>query len=153
MPLIKLCVICGDSFETYPSRIADGRGKYCSRRCSDGITLIRHDRLIGVSTQWTKGTKPHNSIGWRLTVPTGNRKPYREIYLPDHPRSTKAGYVREHRLVMEQLLGRYLERNEVVHHKNGDTLDNRPDNLEVMDKKDHDRMNVGLNIHKRWKAR
>jgi len=45
----------------------------------------------------------------------------------------------EHRLVAEHLLGRPLQKNEVVHHKNYIHDDNSPDNLEVMKKKEHDK--------------
>ncbi|MFZ4537178.1 HNH endonuclease [Propionivibrio sp.] len=37
----------------------------------------------------------------------------------------------QHRMVMEGILGRKLERKEHVHHKNGDRKDNRPENLEL----------------------
>lgn len=46
----------------------------------------------------------------------------------------------EHRLIMEQHLGRKLERNEVVHHIDGDKRNNDINNLELMTLSEHSRM-------------
>lgn len=56
---------------------------------------------------------------------------------PDHQSARKASpgknYRRmyEHRFVMEQMLGRYLERHEVVDHIDGNKMNNHPENLRL----------------------
>jgi hypothetical protein len=65
---------------------------------------------------------------------------YVDLYIPDHPSASKGGYVREHRVVAEKMIGRQLRRGEIVHHKNGDRSDNRVENLEVMTMSEHLRL-------------
>ncbi len=65
--------------------------------------------------------------GGRLTDKSG----YILILRPDHPLANSGGYVREHRLVAEGIIGRHLTPTEVVHHKDDDPANNDPSNLVV----------------------
>lgn len=50
---------------------------------------------------------------------------------PEHPFADGKGYVREHRLVMEDHIGRFLRPDEIVHHTEGVKTDNRIEKLEI----------------------
>jgi hypothetical protein len=78
---------------------------------------------------------------WTYTK-TASIKPYVFAIVPEHPNAYAHGYVLEHRIVMENALGRLLEADEVVHHKNGDKTDNRLENLELMLIGEHTRMHL-----------
>lgn len=144
--MIKNCAVCNKEFKTYPSRIKIGRGKYCSKSCADSCLV---GRRLSLETEFKKGEFRKDVKGEAIKVTKTGRK-YREIYHPAHPHSSKRGYVKAHRLAMEFLLGRYLRNDEVVHHIDNNGLNNKIENLVLMSKKDHDRMNTPLNIHKRW---
>ena len=60
-----------------------------------------------------------------------DKEGYVLLYMPDHPNCSVSGLYSEHRLVMEQTIGRILAKGENVHHKNGIRNDNRPENLEL----------------------
>lgn len=69
----------------------------------------------------------YNRIGARGWTHAG----YVWISTPDR------GEIMQHRYFMEKHLGRILDVDEIVHHKNGDKLDNRLDNLELMNRAKH----------------
>lgn len=73
---------------------------------------------------------------------------YKEVYMPNHPKARQNGCVLEHRLVAEQIIGRILKDEEVVHHIDEDRTNNNLDNLIVfVSQDDHARFHrTGLMV-------
>ncbi|HJZ04280.1 MAG TPA: HNH endonuclease [Patescibacteria group bacterium] len=62
---------------------------------------------------------------------------YIRVYIPSHPSASRTGHVLEHRLVMEKKIGRYLKKDEIIHHIDGDSKNNEIDNLEITSVHNH----------------
>lgn len=71
---------------------------------------------------------------------------YYFIKKPEHHRANSQGYTKVADLVLEEKLGRLLEKNEIAHHINHVRTDDSPENLQVMTKKEHD----SHTMYERW---
>jgi hypothetical protein len=92
-----------------------------------GTTVIRALKTLGVKTRSISDGKSLRCLGNKSKASKG----YVYISIGKYNRKL------EHVYVAEQMIGRTLEKNEVVHHKNGDRKDNRRENLEVMTRSAH----------------
>lgn len=86
------------------------------------MPIVSRSRRSGQS-----GPRNPNWKGGRTVDPRG----YVLIKRPDHPRADVRGYVYEHILVAEQMLGRPILSTEEVHHRDGNKSNNDPSNLLV----------------------
>jgi hypothetical protein len=119
------CEVCRDSF--WRRKRPAGRNRFCSKRC------------VWIAT---KGPEFNAALARKYNPPRNRAS-----------RGTGKGkYVKrdgrhEHRIVGEQIAGRPLTFQDVVHHVDEDGHHNAPSNLEVITRPEH------IRIHAPWKAR
>lgn len=137
----KKCENCKKTFCKKPS---DSRKywavkRFCSIKCS-GTTFKKGHKISEKHKNILRarsGDKSHNWKGGRYVTKVG----YITI-------KVDRKNVLEHRHIMEQHLGRKLDRFEHVHHRNGNKADNRLENLKLMSIEEHNRMHT----EERWRT-
>lgn len=129
--LIK-CPICGK--ERWIAAIHQLESMNC-KKCANRISIKKscHNRGIN-SFKWKGG---YISKAGYIMIPIYPDNPYYE---------TSSGYTRQpggmrkvrlHRILMASYLGRNLKTEDVVHHRDGNKLNNNIDNLELMTPQEH----------------
>lgn len=98
----KSCLTCMGLFKTQFRNLARGRGKFCSKKCSNTNVVNR-------------------AANREKQINTGAQLSYRKFY-GRH----------EHRVIMETHIERKLLSNEIVHHIDGDIRNNNINNLQLM---------------------
>jgi hypothetical protein len=72
---------------------------------------------------------------------------YKHIKNRTHPAAYKGGYIPEQRIIVEKILGKILPAKAVLHHVNGDRLDNRNCNLIICESQNYHNL-----LHQRERA-
>ena len=116
------CGVCSTAFYVPAYRLETA--KYCSRKC-------------------TSLANPENTKKAQLASPlmrrAGQSAPKKYVAI-----KVDGKYIREHRHVMQQHLGRLLERHEHIHHINGNPQDNRIENLQLMTNSEHQKLELSF---------
>lgn len=102
-------------------------GNVYSALCNAAIETRSLEEGKALIIENISGENAPNWKGGRVKTSGG----YIYQHAPSHPFAANKGYVMEHRLAMEKKLGRYLTKEEIVHHKDGNKSNNDISNLEL----------------------
>lgn|SRR3990167_2011422 len=126
----KRCRECYLKFISIPQNTSN-YGKHFSEE---------HKRKIGEAKKKLY-RDPSNNPNWKGGQREDNG--YIRILNRKHPFCDKSGCIHHSHLVMEQVIGRYLKPEEVVHHINGIRNDDRPENLKLFKNKgEHSKFHI-----------
>jgi transposase-like protein len=103
-------------------------------------TIYRWLERFNISLNEIK-TYEHGNFNGDIVYHAGHRL----FYHPKHPRADKSGRVREYILIMEEKIGRHLKEDEIVHHIDGNQLNNNINNLYLCkNKSEHSKLHQEL---------
>lgn len=118
---VLVCEYCKEEFTRLKSNIK-GIHNFCSKECYDSFAIENNMRAGENHPNWGSGNAIQNGYEFK--------------------RVGKEKYRAKHRLIMEKAIGRELRSDEIVHHKDGNKLNNALENLEIVTRAEH------INIHR-----
>jgi len=142
-PFTKHCQNCGKEFTFLAAGSEKEKRKFCSSVCNGNYYADKLSRDRKGKGNPMFGKKPWNlgnlsirkkykiETGAIMKTKSGSRK---NVYFDV---KTDKGWKKLHRIIIEKKIGRPLAASEVVHHIDGNGLNNNLSNLKLMSKSEH----------------